>query len=108
MADLDGCGGEKIWLEVRMKFLGVKIFVTLFLKLHCNMECGLTEKDKCSDQTLFQCYRSLITALKLNVDRCNEKAATYARAPSLLFIYISSELRLKAHEVWVDFIILLS
>jgi hypothetical protein len=35
--DLDGCGGEKIWIEVRIKFLGVRIFVNLFLKLHSTL-----------------------------------------------------------------------
>jgi hypothetical protein len=40
------------------------------------MECGWTGNDECLDQTLSQFYRSLITALKLNLDLCNEKATT--------------------------------
>lgn len=102
-ADLDGCGGEKGWLEVRMKFLGVRIFFTLFWKcivLCTNTEYGLTGKDKCSDQTLFQYYGSLITALKLNADLCNEKMATYARAPSLLFMYEVHQFRTTFECTW--------
>lgn len=44
------------------------------IALYNSMECGLTGNDRCLDQALSQCYRSLITAFKL--DLCNEKVAT--------------------------------
>jgi hypothetical protein len=75
--------------------------------LYNSMECGLTGNDKCLDQALSQCYRSLITAFKLDLDLCNEKVATNHQSTfRVIHIHIKSVLRLKVHEIWVDFITL--